>query len=127
MNSNNNRLQAISLSLKNSIKRYAQPMFLFKKKLVKNETDASYSKKISKDNVSRFDGVFLPLTKEEKVELFDIRLFASEFFAKVYTLDYLDFRPEEHVMVNKNFLEIISITGYAQNGIGYTTLILQSL
>ncbi|UGQ16789.1 MULTISPECIES: DUF1506 family protein [unclassified Borrelia] len=122
-----NGIEAVNLSLKNSIKRYAQPMFLFKKVLVKNEANASYEKRISKNNVARFAGVFLPLTREEKIELFDTKFFANEFFAKVYTIDFLDFRPEEHVMVNKNLLEIISITGYAQNEIGYTTLILQGL
>ncbi|WKC58699.1 DUF1506 family protein [Borrelia sp. P9F1] len=122
-----NGVEAVNLSLRNSIRRYAQPMFLLKKLLVKREATASYEKKINKDNVTRFAGVFLPLTREEKIELFDAKILANQFFAKVYTIDFLDFRPEEHVMVNKNFLEIISITGYSQNEIGYTTLILQGL
>ncbi|AYE36825.1 hypothetical protein DB313_04825 (plasmid) [Borrelia turcica IST7] len=120
-------LEKVNLSIKNSIKRYAQPMFLFKKTLVKNEENASYEKKISRKNFTKFSGVFLPLTKEEKIDLFDTKIIANEFFAKVYTLDYLDFRPEEQVLVDKSFLEIVSISGFAQNEIGYTMLILQGL
>ncbi|AWG43287.1 hypothetical protein CR532_04635 (plasmid) [Candidatus Borreliella tachyglossi] len=120
-------LKDIYLTVSNLIRRYEQPMFLLKKTLVKNSENATISTKIDHDHLTKFNGIFLPLNKDETVELFGSKIYVNERYAKVYTLDGLNFRPEEQVLVEKSFLEIMSISGYFQNEIGYTVLMVRRL
>ncbi|AOW96381.1 DUF1506 family protein [Borrelia miyamotoi] len=119
-------LKGINLAIIKSIKRYSRQMFLFRKMLIKNRHIASYEKKVDKANFTEFKGVFL-FHGEDKIELFGSNIFARETYAKVYTLSILDFKLEDHVLVDDNFLEIISANKCFKQTIGYTVLMLRLL
>ncbi|UPA17014.1 hypothetical protein bcCo53_001183 (plasmid) [Borrelia coriaceae] len=120
----------LGLAITDNIKRYSMPMFLFKKNLLKNRANAFYDKKINKGSSIRFDGVFL-LKEGEDVEILDSNVFTKEIPAKVYTLDDVDFRVEEQVLVEDDFFEIVSINkyynSYVQKKVGYIVLVLKKL
>ncbi|QFP42352.1 DUF1506 domain-containing protein (plasmid) [Borrelia miyamotoi] len=119
-------LKGINLAIMKSIKRYSRQMFLFVKMLIKNRHIASYEKKVDKTNFTEFKGVFL-FHGEDKIELFDSNMFARETYAKVYTLSVLDFKLEDQVLVDDNFLEIISVNKCFKQTVGYTVLMLRLL
>ncbi|UPA19027.1 hypothetical protein bpuSUM_001527 (plasmid) [Borrelia puertoricensis] len=120
-------MSGLSLAMTSSIIRYSIPMFLFKRQLIKNRTNASYEKKILRDTPINFDGVFL-FKDEDTVELFGSNIFIKEMCAKVYTLDAIDFNLEDQVLVNEDLMEIISVNKYyVYLKASYTVVILKKL
>ncbi|ACH93887.1 hypothetical protein [Borrelia duttonii] len=102
-------MDAINLTIVRNMKRYTQPMFLFKKNLIKNRTNFSYEIKIDKTTPIKFDGVFLP-SGESNIELFGSNIFVKEIHAKTYTLDILDFNSGEQLLVGNDIMEILSVS-----------------
>lgn len=122
-------LKNINLAIIDSIKRASQQMLLLKKTLVKNKSIASYEKKHENpssnwDSGVKFEGLFL-FDGEEKVELFGSNIFSKKVYAKVYTLNFLNFEPEDQVLVDNNFLEIISVNQCFKNKVQYIVLMLR--
>ncbi|UPA11334.1 hypothetical protein bpSLO_001111 (plasmid) [Borrelia parkeri] len=120
-------MSGLGLAITSSITRYSRPMFLFKRNLIKNRTNASYEKQTLRETPINFDGVFL-FKDEDTVELFDSNIFIKEMHAKVYTLDTIDFNLEDQVLVDEDLMEIISVNKYyVYLKTGYTVLILKKL
>lgn len=120
-------MSGLGLAITSSIIRYSRPMFLFKRNLIKNRANASYEKKIERENPVNFYGVFL-FKDGDMVELFGSNIFIKEICAKVYTLDTIDFNLEDQVLVDKDLMEIVSVNKYyVYLKTGYTVLILKKL
>nr|AGO68863.2 hypothetical protein BTA066 [Borrelia turicatae 91E135] len=120
-------MSGLGLAMTSSIIRYSRPMFLFKRNLIKNITNASYEKKTLRETPINFDGVFL-FKDEDTVELFDSNIFIKEMHAKVYTLDTIDFSLEDQVLVDEDLMEIVGVNKYCVYlKTGYTVLILKKL
>ncbi|UPA12652.1 hypothetical protein bvRMA01_000986 (plasmid) [Borrelia venezuelensis] len=120
-------MSGLGLAMTSSIIRYSRPMFLFKRNLIKNITNASYEKKTLRETPVNFDGVLL-FKDEDTVELFDSNIFIKEMHAKVYTLDTIDFNLEDQVLVDEDLMEIVGVNKYyVYLKTGYTVLILKKL
>ncbi|UPA09848.1 DUF1506 family protein (plasmid) [Borrelia nietonii YOR] len=120
----------LNLAITDNITRYSRPMFLFKKSLIRNKSNASYERKVDKETSIKFDGVFL-FKGEDNIELFGSNIFTKEIYAKVYTLDKIDFDLGDQVQVDDDLMEIVSISKYCnvylQERIIYTVLMLRKL
>ncbi|WKD01247.1 DUF1506 family protein (plasmid) [Borreliella americana] len=119
-------LEMINIGLSNIISTYSQELFFCKFRAVKDPISASYETRFKSSDTVVFKGMFLLISPEEVVEIEGVNIFDSNSYAKVYTLENLEFEYGDLIKVFDDFYSILGVQKSYNEGLNYNTLVLRS-
>ncbi len=119
-------LEMINISLSNIISIYSQELFFCKFRVIKDPINASYETRFKSSDTVVFKGMFLLINPEEVVEIEGVNIFDQNSYAKVYTLENLEFEYGDLVKIFDDVYSILGVQKSYKEGLNYNTLVLRS-
>ncbi|MBB6208353.1 DUF1506 family protein [Borreliella lanei] len=119
-------LEMINSSLSDIIDTYSQELVFCKYKAIKDPINASYETRFKSSDAVVFKGMFLLISPEEVVDIEGVNIFDRNSYAKVYTLDNLEFEYGDLIKVLDDFYSILGVQKSYKEGLNYNTLVLRS-
>ncbi|MCD2401461.1 DUF1506 family protein [Borreliella bissettiae] len=119
-------LEMINTGLSNIIGIYSQELFFCKFRIIKDPISASYESIFKSSDTVVFKGMFLLINPEEVVEIEGVNIFDKNIYAKVYTLDNLEFEYGDLVKIFDDVYSILGVLKSYKEGLNYNTLVLRS-
>ncbi|MBB6213395.1 DUF1506 family protein (plasmid) [Borreliella californiensis] len=119
-------LEMINTSLSNIISIYSQELFFCKFRTIKDPINASYETRFKSSDTVVFKGMLLLINPEEVVEIEGVNIFDKNSYAKVYTLENLEFEYGDLVKVFDDVYSILGVQKSYKEGLNYNTLVLRS-
>ncbi|ACN93607.1 DUF1506 family protein (plasmid) [Borreliella finlandensis] len=119
-------LEMINIGLSNIISIYSQELFFCKFRVIKDPINASYETRFKSSDTVVFKGMFLLINPEEVVEIEGVNIFDQNSYAKVYTLENLEFEYGDLVKIFDDVYSILGVQKSYKEGLSYNTLVLRS-
>lgn len=119
-------LEMINISLSNIISIYSHELFFCKFRVIKDPINASYETRFKSSDTVVFKGMFLLINPEEVVEIEGVNIFDQNSYAKVYTLENLEFEYGDLVKIFDDVYSILGVQKSYKEGLNYNTLVLRS-
>ncbi|MCD2320263.1 DUF1506 family protein, partial [Borreliella burgdorferi] len=88
--------------------------------------NASYETRFKSSDTVVFKGMFLLINPEEVVEIEGVNIFDQNSYAKVYTLENLEFEYGDLVKIFDDVYSILGVQKSYKEGLNYNTLVLRS-